>query len=419
MLQCNLLWAWRCVVKLWRYLKIGVLCLSVAGCLMPPEVIPVDTGAPPPTVLKLDGILSRSQATPTGMPIRVFFTHGMGTGETEYCALAPLMTHLVSILKLRQQSVAQPFTTCDGLAVAPPRYIGAPGTPFRAQLYTYDFVQDGSGRRVQFTFLLWAPLTQPINATVAETGHPSWALLTSAAKSFMQTHLSDVVLYGGTYRQIVRPVVEQALCFFVGGSPDAADARSCQGGDPDQETVLITHSLGGYILMDAVANLRAVHPAGRNALAGTDAAAKLLKHTDLVFMLANQLALLDMTTLTQYPPPSAPPAAGAPTAQLESNGVLAAFRRHWHDHFAGARRPRQIVAVSDPNDILSYLVSAGNVSIQDENMIIANVYLGVARNWFDLFAWPPSAHLNYLTNDDVMDIIACGMTGNSIEHCGG
>jgi hypothetical protein len=176
------------------------------------------------------------------------------------------------------------------------------------------------------------------------------------------------------------------------------------------------------MLMDAVADLRAAHwreeldPRNLQASA-SDAAAQALARTDLIFMLANQLALLDLTTLTQYPPPSAPAPTPPTTEDLESRGILRAFRQHWQYHHVDDHLSRQIVAVSDPNDILSYMVSAGDVSIASENLIVANVYLGVARNWFDLFAWPVSAHLNYLTNADVMDIIACGMTANMINRC--
>lgn len=413
--------------RLRRRLPPVLICLLLAGCLAAPEIIPADAAHP---VTTLDGIAPWAARQP-GASLRVFFIHGMGTGKDEFCALAPLMRRLARALHVHQPpDQDRQYGACGDLVVSKLQGIPAPPpTPYSARLYTYSFVGNHDSRSVQFTFLLWAPLTKPIETErLDETPvgwNPSRALLTSAAKSFMQTHLADVVLYGGTYREVMRPVVEQALCYFVGGSiPDVSKPQTCKGGIADEETVLITHSLGGYILMDAFADLRAAHPSVRpsslrSAALGTDAAAKVLARADLLFMLANQLALLDLTTLTQYPPPPAPPTSAATTKKLESRGILNAVLQYWPSQRNNSFPLHQIVAISDPNDILSYKVSSRDIPgpLAEKNVVVANVYLGVARNWFDLLAWPPAAHLNYLTNNDVMDIITCGMNGNAIIRC--
>ncbi len=394
------------------------LCLALAACIANPTVISVDS-APPPA--KLDGILTRTSRPPAEL-VRIFLTHGMGTHSRDYCALATVVAGLADALHVRQQPVAQPIGMCGNLAVQAPRSITVAGVSDTAELFTFDFVGSDNARLAQFSFLLWAPLTKPIKDTLGETNHPSWATLTTLSKSFFQTHLSDVVLYGGTYRGVVRAAVEKALCFFVGGTPDDNDATICNGGTANEETVLITHSLGGYMLFDAIADLRAAHSreeAGAPRASEHNAAAKALARTDLIFMLANQLALLDLSTLTQWPPPTAAQSTALTSPEEAQRGnALRAFARHWDAYHATHSR-RQIVAISDPNDILSYLVSSGDVPSSNaaDPTVIANVYLGVARNWFGLFAWPPDAHLNYLTNSDVMDIIACGMTGNTINAC--
>jgi hypothetical protein len=403
------------------------LCALLAGCLAAPLVIPADTPSPQPSPMTLSGIATRSGVPPT-QPLRVFFVHGMGTATEDYCALATLMTDLAATLKLQQLPVQEQRGACGNLIVPAPIIIGVPPpTKLTAELYTFNFAAADNQPLVQFSFLLWEPLVDPLRLTLAEDGHPAWAALTTYAKGFIQTHLGDVVLYGGTYRQVMRPAVEKALCYFVGGQPDPADpmGRQCQGGDARPETVLITHSLGGYMLMDAIADLQVYHhdlsdtPGAQPHPA--NAAAKALARTNLIFMLANQLALLDLTTLQQYPPPTTAPAAPANAEQDESGGMLRAFRRHWRAYHrdAGTKtgRPRQIVAVSDPNDILSFLVSPGTVGVADNDLIVANVYLGEARNWFNLFASPYAAHLNYLTDQTVMNILVCGMTGNTINPC--
>lgn len=408
------------------------LCLFLAGCLAAPLVIPVDTEPPQPGPLKLAGITTKS-GIPPNQNLRVFFVHGMGTKPTPpdgYCALATLIIGLATSLKLHQLPVPEQHGACGTLIVPTPIYIPVrPPTSLTAELYTFNFAASDDQPLVQFSFLLWEPLVDPIRLTLAESNHPPWAALTTFAKGFIQTHLSDVVLYGGTYREVMRPAVEKALCYFVGGQPDPTDplGRACNGGDPRPETVLVTHSLGGYMLMDAIADLMVYYHdlaetpgAQPNVL---NAAGKALARTELVFMLANQLALLDLTTLQQYPPPASPSATPAKAEAEADNsaGMLRAFLRHWrgyhHDPDSKNVLPRQIVAVSDPNDILSFLISPGNVGIANEKLIVANVYLGVARNWFNLFASPWDAHDNYLTDQNVMNILACGMTGNTIDAC--
>jgi hypothetical protein len=399
------------------------LCLGLAlqGCLASPSVVPANSGPPPP---KLDGILSQASTAKAGS-IRIFLTHGMGNVGSEQdtdCALASLVAGLAEVLRVSETPPAQVKLICGSIAIPRPQTIAVAGTNLTAELYTLDFQGNDNGRHVRFSYLLWATLTNPIKPTLNEDGHPSWAALTSFSKSFFQTRLSDVVLYGGTYRQVLRAAVEKALCMFVGGKPDAADATRCEGGTADEETVLITHSLGGYMLFDAIADLKAAHAAKEKELrtaSPTNAAAKVLTRTQLVFMLANQLALLDLTTLTQWPPPAVTSATGSSgREEPESHGMLMAFQQHWSSYHT-TPIPRQIVAISDPNDILSYLVTANDVSASDPGSatVVANVYVGVARDWFGLFALPTDAHLNYLTSPKVRDIIACGMTGDTINPC--
>jgi hypothetical protein len=44
---------------------------------------------------------------------------------------------------------------------------------------------------------------------------PRLAWVNKKGKQFLHDNLSDVALYGGTYRQVIRAAVEQALCSFI------------------------------------------------------------------------------------------------------------------------------------------------------------------------------------------------------------
>ncbi len=341
----------------------GTLCLLLAGCLAPPSLSLVEqpTGAPD----AVRGVLS-TEPGETAEAIRILFVHGMGADPRNACLPISLLQHLAHALDVAPRDAAAGPVGCGPLAVPQPIAITVPGAPDPAKLYRYALASADGKRTLDFWFLLWAPLTEPWKETksLTEQGHPPWALATGLVKDFLRTHLADVVLYGGTYRTVMRAAVQTALCYVVDGDPDPADPHNCRNGNADQRTVLITHSLGGYMLMDAIADLREAHDAARRAAgrdptvpSQRDAGAKLLARADLIFMLANQLAQLDLTTETAYPP--TPPSPENP----RSGRMLRRFVGHWraaHDD-TGPKRRRQIVAISDPNDILSYEISAGAI----------------------------------------------------------
>ena len=168
------------------------------------------------------------------------------------------------------------------------------------QLYTYNFasVTDNSCRPVlTVSFLLWAPLTKDVkNSALAESKAPTPQEFAEATKGFIRDYLGDVVLYGGTFRDnVMRPSLQAALCRVTGAKP-SPDGKSCTPGPYNDPTIIITHSLGGYMLIDTMDNEL------RSKNCNQTASGKILANTDYVFMMANQVALLDLTTLRNYPP---------------------------------------------------------------------------------------------------------------------
>jgi hypothetical protein len=410
------------------WLPIAFALLSACS-EMAPTMLPVQTAGQPFTSVRLYGIATEPQSDITSAPLRILLIHGMGTDlypPDGPCALSAVITGLANSLHMPIQTPVErrDDTTCGGLIVPSPKRLKVPNTTLEAKFYTYYFRNADNTRTMQVSFLLWVPLTYDLKMTpiMSEQGHPSWALLTGLAKGFMQTHLGDVVLYGGAYRVPMRAAVEQAMCYFINGEPDIT-GHHCAHGDASARTVVITHSLGGYMLMDAVADLQAAHPnedvSGIAAGTSDNAATMMLYRTGLLFMLANQLALLDLTTEATYPPVSPRQGPSANDGRdPEPHGALGPFMRYWKASRrpADAAMPRQIVGVSDPNDLLTYLLSPGEIDVPDDT-VVANVYLGVAWNVANVAASPVSAHVNYLTDPTVMNIMVCGMTGNAVAQC--
>jgi hypothetical protein len=159
---------------------------------------------------------------------------------------------------------------CHPEAPAPPGLIQPKPEPIenasvyrdnRAQLYTYNFAPNPNDKpTLTVSYLLWAPLTAQVKCDLEEEDNsaPQKQAFAAFAKDFIDDKLADALLYAGTYRkEVIRPSVQGALCKVTRGTWHA-DSGTCAPGDYRDPTVIITHSLGGYMLMDSIqAELRA------------------------------------------------------------------------------------------------------------------------------------------------------------------
>jgi len=382
---------------------VGVCALSGSCYYLPPEIVPVHPDTAPDKLLGVTDLPS----APDSNRIRILFIHGMGVHPG--CDADELLFHLTKTLRVTPQPppAIDPSETCAHFALPMPTPIPAANAQHTALLYRYDLA--GAGRQVTFMYLRWSTLTDVPKQTLDEPGHPHRAILSDAAKDFEQQKLTDVVLYGGLYREVVRPAVERGLCLFVEGTPDPTDPRLCKDGQTGIPTAVITHSLAGYMLMDAMSDIYE-HAPTATASGEHNAAGKVGSYLDQIFMLANQLKMLDLSTKT---------------SEGQSSQIVERFRKAWDATRSQRPHPerRQVLAISDPNDILSWEVTKSE--FERSGVTVANVYLGTTGEFLGLYrlpiwglaASPVTAHTNYLVDNDVMDIIACGMAGSTILRC--
>ena len=68
----------------------------------------------------------------------------------------------------------------------------------------------------------------------------------------------------------------------------------------------------------------------------------------------------------------------------------------------------QLVAFSDPNDLLSYEIDPSDSIIASAGVDVVNVIVSNRRTFVWLVENPSSAHRTYLENDEVEHLIACG-----------
>jgi hypothetical protein len=156
------------------------------------------------------GIVSASSPTEQ---LRVLFIHGIGISDAH--SADALLLHLKDALGFKQP-VPEPE----------PQMICVEGVPTEdnAVLYNFQFVAEPGHGPMKFSFLLWSPLTthlktkfDPLDTVLDKDPRLAW--VNKKGKQFLHDNLSDVALYGGTYRQVIRAAVEQALCSFIGGTP--------------------------------------------------------------------------------------------------------------------------------------------------------------------------------------------------------
>ena len=158
---------------------------------------------------------------------------------------------------------------------------------------------------------------------------------------------------------------------------------------------LISESLGSYMLFDAIEGLnrgRVNSPAGE----------PLFSRLRLFYMFANQIPLLELAELKPRPgapgsrsvhrkhqaqrvPRSRAPLAGDRAAARPPTGV--------GPEAAPPETPLEIVAFTDPNDLLSYELSRRNYRLAGEDphaFETSNVLYPNATAWLGLFADPLS-----------------------------
>lgn len=262
--------------------------------------------------------------------------------------------------------------------------------------------------------LTWSRISDPARAalrfdtTQAYSRHR--ARFNQIGKGFVNDVLVDPLVYVGAGRHQILSVVRQSLCWVYStdweGFPEQQEA--CSYTDPrlgsrvlQDRYFFITHSLGSRILLDALETtaeaLTAQQDTNPYVIPFRSA---LQNHTPTVFMLANQLPLLQ----AGFPPV---PVSGQRGAYCLPDG-------EWFDQRMLSKA--KVVAFSDPNDLLSYAVPEDFVQYGIDSRLcpqMVNVTLNTARvlQVFrgDGFANPLTAHTEYNNDERVIGLMTGGI----------
>lgn len=183
--------------------------------------------------------------------------------------------------------------------------------------------------------------------------------------------------------------------------------------------VIISHSLGAFLLMDTFATAAAdavyyQQPGEDSCRTNTGASLSELRSTGLsdrtaqirsrnsqalcfilgnsahLYFFANQFALLELARAQGLSDYSVGPVTGSP-ACTDALSLWAGCGSNYDK--------KQIVAFSDPGDILTFQVP------KIRGATVVNAYTHNATDWLGLFESPGAAHDNYITSESVLKVV--------------
>jgi hypothetical protein len=207
------------------------------------------------------------------------------------------------------------------------------------------------------------------------TAGPGASLNVAIKRSIMNWGLSDAAMAMGPMRFYFRKTMNEAFNYAT---------RLADQASTDQDFVVISASLGSFVVLDALFNDD--HQ--------TDAARQVATQNSLLYFFANQWALLELARIQGLP--SSPQLEQiVPTAATTPVNLLQVWAAATQIGVESAK-PKQIIAYSDPSDILTYRVP------KIKGAIVVNLYDRNEINWFWLFANPMKAHTGHAQNPAVL-----------------
>jgi hypothetical protein len=325
----------------------------------------------------LDAALARSRSD--GGTLRILFIHGMGHTDSGYSE--PVMQGVAARLSLAK------VETLPQIAI-------------KKENHTYGEINitkysGAGGRKISVYELTWSATTDPLKERQFKTDRTysgDRVFLNRKLKTeLVNERLADPVLYIGRYRNHMQFPIMRAVKAVLN---DFA---------PQDEVAVITYSLGSYMCYDTLLKMSR----GESIMGERDYSAGVVRdlvgQTNYVFMLANQLPLLELSEVSN--PIS--------LRQTSSSAVksLAEIRRQNRPKSAAQRQPAvlplHLVAFSDPNDLLSYPLDQHSVS--GTSIAYSNVVISVQRSaLLGIVADPLTAHTGHERSPAVMDLLTYG-----------
>lgn len=269
-------------------------------------------------------------------------------------------------------------------------------------------------RKKEFIFyeLTWSAITAKQKEVLAydNSGEYSFrrAEINDLMKKFSNDTGPDPIIYLGESREDILVSFAQAFCWMIKSDwqnlPDGV-SKACSFNDDNlaknlgvDQYAFVSHSLGSRITIDGLQRIASLVDNRDEDFRET------LKHKDIpIYMMSNQLPMLQL---------------GRKLPDV-SNQKQAYCRPEGENYEKRMLASTQIIAFSDPNDLLSYAIPTAFVDKYLDSRLcpeVTNININVATiiNAFNFgkVANPLNAHIGYDTDDRVVALIAKGI-GNS------
>lgn len=333
--------------------------------------------------------------------LKVLMIHGVGTHHPGYSRL--LQEKLANQINLQVRS-RQP----KNILLRDP---ASPQTPLGNLQITYWQSEDGR-RKMLFYELTWSVITTPYKQILAFDTTEQYSEFrvpfNNVMKEFLDNALPDPMIYLKDPKNLIVNSSKQAMCWMLqtdwNNIPDnqagvcsvstAEEAKALS----EQNVMFVTHSLGSQILMDTIVDFA-------DRVSDSNQQATALQNKELtLFMMANQLPIL----LIDRPLPRV------------HNQFDSYCRRAGKAYNKRIFKGINIVAFSDPNDILSYAIPQTFADKYIDSRLcplVTNVSVNVAPEISALgfgIVNPVEAHTFYDRSPKVINLMTHG-TDNFYE----
>jgi hypothetical protein len=255
-----------------------------------------------------------------------------------------------------------------------------------------DFSSPDSRGSIRVYELLWSPTTAHIKTSTFAYDNsfaPERVPVNRQLKAtLMDDCLADPVLYVGNYRSQMQFPVMRGINELL------KDFAS------NDELVIVTESLGSYMTFDTLVAMSKGESIYGEHSWSENRVSSLIAHTNYIFMLANQLPLLELSER-----------ASSPNKKTSVQSLKNIVQRR--SEILRARRfpslNLRLVAFSDPNDLLGYPLESSDVP---SNVSFSNVIISVERSAIlGVFAWPITAHTGFDKSAKALDLLVFGYSG--------
>ena len=226
------------------------------------------------------GLLGLAESLPPSSSLKVLWTHGMCTHPSSW--VDDRMKRLVASIGGTSQTVGV-------------RPVGSHGASLRT-----DRVALAVDETIDVTFLTWSALTAPYKAALTydhskqhggDFPYGRATLNRELKRGLINDCMTDVVVYGGPNGVNIRHAAQEAVCESIGGRVEGTTCNVPPGGSP-AALAFVTESLGSKMLFDAIMEVWTLAEKSDDKTA-VDRVATSLAATRMMYMVANQLPLLD------------------------------------------------------------------------------------------------------------------------------